>query len=115
MKNLTDEIKKPGRPRKYKIDPDKIAKWLSYGATIKEIADVESCSKDHISKHYSDFITKGKAERNIRLRKAQIELALSGNCSMLIWLGKQYLDQKDKQEPNDEELPTGFDVRLIPS
>ena len=108
-------MKKPGRPRKYKIDPDKISKWLSYGATIKEIADVEACSEDHISKHYSDFISKGKAERNIRLRKAQIELALSGNCSMLIWLGKQYLGQKDTPDADREELPSGFDIQLIPS
>ena len=27
-----------------------------------------------------------------------MEQALKGNTTMLIWLGKQYLDQRDKQE-----------------
>ena len=95
MNNKINGKKKVGRP-KLNIDGKKISKWISYGATVKEIADVENCSEDHIHKVFRDKITKGKAERNMRLRKAQIELALSGNCSMLIWLGKQYLGQKDQ-------------------
>ena len=94
MKTVPEDKTKVGRPR-LEIDGDKISKWISYGATVKEIADVESCSESHIRQVFGENITKGKAERNIRLRKAQIELALSGNCSMLIWLGKQYLGQKD--------------------
>ena len=94
MKKAPEDKTKVGRPMLEKYG-DKYSKWISYGATVKEIADVENCSEDHIHKVFRDKITKGKAERNIRLRKAQIELALSGNCSMLIWLGKQYLGQKD--------------------
>ena len=105
---------KVGRP-KLNIDGDKISKWISYGATVKEIADVENCSEDHIHIVFREKITKGKFERNIRLRKAQIELALSGNCSMLIWLGKQYLGQKDTPDLTKESLPTGFDIQLIDS
>ena len=107
-------MKKPGRP-KLNIDGDKISKWISYGATIREIADVENCSEDHIHTVFRDKLTKGKAERNIRLRKAQFELAWGGNCSMLIWLGKQYLGQKDTPDPDKESLPTGFDIQLIDS
>jgi ubiquinone biosynthesis protein UbiJ len=33
-----------------------------------------------------------------KLRKAQFDCALGGNATMLIWLGKQYLGQIDKQE-----------------
>lgn len=33
-----------------------------------------------------------------RLRKKQIQLAMQGNLGMLVWLGKQYLGQSDKQE-----------------
>ena len=94
MKKAPEDKTKVGRP-KLNIDGDKISKWISYGATVKEIADVENCSEDHIHTVFREKITKGKFERNIRLRKAQIELALGGNCSMLIWLGKQYLGQKD--------------------
>ena len=111
MKKLRANKTKVCRP-KLNIDGDKISKWISYGATVKEIADVGNCSEDHIHKVFRQNITKGKAERNIRLRKAQFELALSGNCSMLIWLGKQYLGQKDTPDPAKESLPTGFDIRL---
>jgi hypothetical protein len=36
----------------------------------------------------------------------QIKKALEGNIVMLIWLGKQYLEQKDKQDitSNDKTL-----------
>ena len=114
MKKTPKDKTKVGRP-KLNIDGDKISKWISYGATIREIADVENCSEDHIHTVFREKITKGKFERNIRLRKAQFELAWGGNCSMLIWLGKQYLGQKDTPDPAKESLPTGFDIQLIDS
>ena len=49
-----------------------------------------------------------KAKRGvgkISLRRAQYQLALKGNSSMLIWLGKQYLDQAEnpsKMETDQE-------------
>ena len=112
MKKVPKDKTKVGRP-KLNIDGDKISGWISYGATVREIADVENCSEDHIHTVFRDKITKGKAQRNIRLRKAQFELALSGNCSMLIWLGKQYLGQKDAPTPDRGSLPKGFSVKLI--
>ena len=105
-------MNKVGRP-KLDIDGDKISKMVSYGSSIKEIADVENCSEDHIHKVFRQNITKGKAELKIRLRKAQIDLALKGNCTMLIWLGKQYLGQKESPESAMDELPSGFSIELI--
>jgi hypothetical protein len=34
----------------------------------------------------------------VSLRRRQIDVAMSGNASMLIWTGKQYLGQSDKSE-----------------
>ena len=48
--------------------------------------------------HQWEFLTKGRANLKKRLRKAQLDAALSGNSTMLIWLGKQMLGQVDKQE-----------------
>ena len=86
------------RPKKYDIDPIQVEKMASYGMKNTEIADSLGCSKDLISKSYSTNITKGKAELKKSLRKAQIDTALAGNATILIWLGKQILGQVDRQE-----------------
>ena len=36
------------------------------------------------------------------VRRMQYRSAEEGNATMLIWLGKQYLDQKDKQEVDNK-------------
>ena len=47
---------------------------------------------------FSDCFKKFSANGRITLRKKQFEVAKAGNVTMLIWLGKQYLGQTDKQE-----------------
>ena len=42
------------------------------------------------------------AEEKVVLRKAQWEKAMAGDTKMLIFLGKQYLGQKDTPHENDE-------------
>ena len=54
-----------------------------------------------LEKRYSGIISKGRSEGNKSLRRAQMEKALQGDVRMLIWMGKQYLDQKDT--PTDQE------------
>ena len=53
------------------------------------------------------------AEEKLALRKAQWEKAMEGDTRMLIFLGKQYLGQKDTPDMELDELPTGFNVELI--
>ena len=53
------------------------------------------------------------AEEKVVLRKAQWEKAMDGDTRMLIFLGKQYLGQKDTPDMELNDLPTGFDVELI--
>ncbi len=86
------------RPKKYDIDTKQLEKLASFGCTNREIASFFGCSEHLIKKSYSSFLTKGKDEGRIRLRKLQWVAAEKGNTPMLIWLGKQILDQKDKQE-----------------
>ena len=86
------------RPKKYDIDTEQVEYLASIGCTNIEIADMYGCSSDLLEKSYSEFITKGKANLKKRLRKAQLDAALSGNSTMLIWLGKQMLGQVDKTE-----------------
>ena len=53
------------------------------------------------------------AEDKLASRKAQWEKAMEGDTRMLIFLGKQYLGQKDTPDMELDELPTGFDIQLI--
>ena len=86
------------RPKKYDIDTKQLEQLASFGCTNREIASFFGCSEDLIKKSYSSFLTKGKDAGKIRLRKLQWNAAEKGNVPMLIWLGKQLLDQTDKQE-----------------
>ena len=52
-------------------------------------------------------------EEKLALRKAQWDKAMEGDTRMLIFLGKQYLGQKDSPDAELDFLPTGFDFELI--
>ena len=97
--NKPTKRKKPiGRPKKYHIDTDVVFKLASYNLTNIEIADIHGCSPDLLEKSYSEFLTKGRAELKKRLRQAQLDLALAGNATLLIWLCKKILGQTEKTE-----------------
>ncbi len=51
------------------------------------------------NKNAEEAFEKGKGDGRANIRRKQIQRALDdGDTTMLIWLGKQYLDQKDKSE-----------------
>lgn len=90
--------KKTGRPRK-KIDLEVAEKLGSILCTIKECAAFMDINENTL-KTREDFLAawkKGKEKGKISLRRYQMRMA-EKNATMSIWLGKQYLDQKDKQE-----------------
>lgn len=82
------------RPRK-KIDPNAVKALAQRGAKTSEIADVIGCSPDTLERRFAAEMVKGRADLRMSLREWQIQAAKNGNVAMLIWLGKQYLDQKD--------------------
>lgn len=47
---------------------------------------------------FSEYKFKRQEPMRINLLKKQYDVAMSGNVSMLIWLGKNQLGQSDKQE-----------------
>ena len=101
------------RPKKYNIDTKQVEQLASFGCTNTEIASFFGCDESLIRKSYSQYIAKGKDSGKIRLRQYQWAAAKKGNVAMLIWLGKQMLNQTDKQEITTTELPEGFSVELL--
>jgi len=81
-----------------KLDMEKIEVFASIGCTLEEIAVVCECSERTLQRRASDAIRRGHERMKTSLRKWQYEKAKSGNTAMLIWLGKQFLGQRDRME-----------------
>ncbi len=88
--------KKTGRPRKM-IDAKQVRELASIGCTYNEIGAVVGCSKATLSERFRTEIDKGHEELKRSIRRMQYGAAKKGNIVMMIWLGKQYLGQQDKQ------------------
>lgn len=90
---------KVGRPKK-PIDYETVEKLASIMCTQEEIAsyldlDVRTLQRDdEFCRIYKKGIDKGR----MSVRRQQYKAAEAGNVTMLIWLGKQYLGQTDKQD-----------------
>lgn len=88
------------------IPREEVEKLAQLHATTEEIAAFFGTNEQAIRYNFGDIIQKARAEMKVALRRSQIKLALDGNCTMLIWLGKQYLNQSDKViEEKPEALP----------
>jgi len=83
------------------IDPKEVRKLASIGMKNSEIAEYLDLDDSTLNYNFKQDLIKGKHELRVSLRQAQIKLALSGNATLLIWLGKQYLSQSDS--PFDSE------------
>ena len=99
-----------GRPRK-EIDKETFEKLCHLQCTQEEIMgffDIES--KDTLNERireiygvqhcFSTIYDQKKQGGRIAIRRKQMQVAESGNPTMLIWLGKQYCNQSDKNEIN---------------
>lgn len=97
--------KKTGRP-KIEIDWEDFEKLCILQCTEEEIASFFGCSADTISRRVTEeykmsfaMLFEGyKRKGRISLRRLQWQAAKKGSVQMLIWLGKQYLAQKDRIE-----------------
>ncbi|MCP4493085.1 MAG: hypothetical protein GY820_38170 [Gammaproteobacteria bacterium] len=95
-------MNKGGRPRKvidYKL-LDNLCSILCTGEEIASILGVHFDSLDRILKRdkkigFTDYYKNKSAQGKTSLRRAQFKIAIKGNPTMLIWMGKQYLGQKD--------------------
>lgn len=93
------ELKKRGR-KKIPIDYVKAEKMAIIMCTQSEIAAVLGVSLG-VLEHDPEFQRihkKGMEHGRASLRRMQYKSAEAGNVTAQIWLGKQYLGQKDKQE-----------------
>jgi len=97
-----------GRPR-VEVNPNTVERLAAILCTVQEIAAVCGCSKDTLERNFAAVIKRGREAGKASLRRAQWKAAQKGNPTMLIWLGKQYLGQRDRPEltgPDADPRPT---------
>jgi hypothetical protein len=70
-----------------------LAAWFSLS-----VDSLERKIKERHNMTFADYLTEKAAIGKASLRRVQMANAMGGNATMQIWLGKQLLDQKDKQE-----------------
>lgn len=89
------------RPKK-NIDPELIRKLARINCTMIEIGSVVGCSVATLERRYADLIKSEREVGKTSLRRWQWDAASKGNTALLIWLGKQHLNQSDKIEEKSE-------------
>jgi AraC-like DNA-binding protein len=82
-----------GRPKKA-IDPRQVELLAGVFCSNEEIASKLGCSSDTLTRNYAEALEKGRTEAKTGLRATQYRLAKQ-NVAMAIWLGKQYLAQRE--------------------
>lgn len=88
---------------KYKIDEETLEKLCRLHCSIDEIANFFNTSKASIERfvrekynmNFSDFWRWKAAEGKVALKMAQYREALAGNTTLLVYLGKVLLGQRE--------------------
>lgn len=88
-----------GAPKKV-IDYEAVEKLAKIHCTQEEIASTMDLSVRTLQRDetFCRIYKKGIEEGKKSLRRLQWELAEKGDRTMLVWLGKQYLGQRDNKD-----------------
>lgn len=101
---------KGGRP-KANVDPVLVYELATLHCTKQEIARIVGCSIETLYARFSEVMQDGEAVGKRSLRRLQWQQAEKGNVHMLIWLGKQLLNQKDRSP--EEVANTIINVQVL--
>lgn len=104
MRKTPDTPKrKTGRPPA-KIDWELVGNLALVQCTQEEIAAVVGVSRQTLlsKPEFLDIYKRGIEKGKSSLRRAQWKLAMAGNATMCIWLGKQLLGQRDQPMTSGE-------------
>lgn len=92
-----------GRPKKF-VDKRILAGLCAIQCTLSEMAAVIGVDQQTLTDKYADLIEQEREAGKMSIRRAQFTSGLNGSVPMLIWLGKQYLGQREKLE---QSVPVG--------
>jgi len=110
---------KVGR-KKLKIDWDRVDRSLIAGSNGVQVAAMlgvhpetlyDKCLQEK-KVYFSDYMQQKRQEGNDILLGKQFELAKGGDKMMLIWLGKNRLDQSDKKEIKQQNTGSLININM---
>jgi hypothetical protein len=88
-------------PNQKVVDPDEVYRLSGMGCTMEEMAHFFGIDRETLKYNFLPYIQRSESELYMKIRKKQIEVALDGNPTMLIWLGKNMLGQSDNPVNTD--------------
>lgn len=106
---------KKGRPES-NINVGQFEELCAIQCTIKEIAAVLSVSESTVrrwckktyGKTFDEIAEEKRQAGLVSLRRMQHMVAMDGSVPMLVWLGKNYLNQTDKKQVDIPAVPLTF-------
>lgn len=89
---------KVGRPKRSFSDKDinQIKVLARCHCPDSEIAAFMECGEKTIQRHFGPLVKEMREAGKANIRAKQFELAMKGDKTMLIWVGKQILGQRDR-------------------
>ena len=123
LSHRSNKGKHPGGRPAIEIDWARVDRMCHIQCTGEEIAAVLEINyntlinavKEKFGVGFSEYYEEKKAGGRMSLRRRQWKAAVhDGNPTMLIWAGKQYLDQRDKQS-TELSGPKGKAIKISQS
>ena len=94
QQNITTGIRVSGKT----IEPELLYKLALMGANNMELGEFFGVSESQIRFYFNEYLRKARASLRMKLRRAQLKVAIENeSTAMLIWLGKNILNQSDGQ------------------
>lgn len=122
MKDKKTKKKKSNAGRKkFVIDWAKVDNALMAGSNGVQVAAmlgihyntlVNKCNEEKKC-DFSDYLAQKREKGNNLLKAMQYRLAMDGDRGMLIWLGKNRLDQSDKKEIKQQNIGGLININMI--
>lgn len=98
---------KLGRP-KIKFTPEQVEQIKTLGrchCPDSEVAAFMGVAENTIQRHFGALLKEAREAGKSNIRAKQFRLAMDGDRTMLIWLGKQLLKQSDKVQWDITSVP----------
>jgi len=94
-----------GRDKKV-VPPDEVQKLAALGCSNRDIANFFGIEESNVSRHFAAFLTKGREDLKIALRRAMLNNACqNNNAAVQIFLAKNLLGMSDTPTNTEDKKP----------